>query len=918
MIEPKFINKEDLNSESLNYETLLEKGIEYVQKFSGNQWSDYNYHDPGITFLEQLCFALTDLGFKTNFSIESLLLAGQDGFDLENNNLLIPPDKIFPSRPLTLNDFRKIIINQEENIKNAWVNPSDQSPLGIQGTYDVLLQLKDNLSESEISDSLLRVENILSKNRSICTDFATVKVLKEDKISISGDITINSFVLGESILAEIFVKIDSRLNKELVFYDFDDLIQGNSYEDIFCGPAQKNRFIKETDLVRKTNEIYFYEIKEIIQSVEGVVGVENLVVYKNGVKTFNEIISFQNDFYPSLDKNYVDYNSNSLKFIRNDTSYEIDAVILSQLYDSIALKNKNTYTKNFISKKTVKKGEFTKKEIEKYYSIQNELPSIYGLKENELSRTDSSSKRKSQVNQLKGYLLLFDQLMANYLSQLVNVRNLFSIENSPESLKTYFNQLPDDINKIQTVIGKDQERYLAHIDKSSESDEALIKRKNMVLDHLLSRFGETFDTNLISKLDRVLNENLSEHEIQINALITKLNYCKSIVELGENRIKAFNYNQGIDVVDNISGFQKRLCLLLNINNQKTSSCIDPIHNSSSITKVKSEWKIKKIELNDGLQISVLALSDNEYLDEEATFYCQNYSALKSLFLYAHKSKSYQIVALKSGYCIIYNSPNQSNPVKIYRSKTIENCEETLSKLLLKYKKINLECESFFMVENILLRQQVDTKHELVVYSDEKQKLLNSYYNLDYKELRDIRDDLWVSVLKEDNFFVEKDQGKFIITIYDILNNPILKSIKSFNSEAVAELEKIKLIEFFITKKGEQIELDSLTEIMLIKNNENSFPDDFNYSNQITFVFPDWPIRFQNNEFKSLVETAITSYIPAHVGYTINYLSIEKMSVFEDIYFKWLDFKLVKDEVNFELQSLQLIQLIRSYNPYVGK
>ena len=437
MIEPKFINKDDLNSESLNYETLLEKGIEYVQKFSGNQWSDYNYHDPGITFLEQLCFALTDLGFKTNFSIESVLLAGQDGFDLENNNLLIPPDKIFPSRPLTLNDFRKIIINQEENIKNAWVNPSDQSPLGIHGTYDVLLLLKDNLSESQISDSLLRVENILSKNRSICTDFATVKVLKEDKISISGDITINSFVLGESILAEIFVKIDSRLNKELVFYDFDDLIQSNSYEDIFCGPAQKNRFIKETDLVRKTNEIYFYEIKEIIQSVEGVVGVENLVVYKNGVKMFNEIISFQNDFYPSLDKNYVDYNSERLKFIRNDTSYEIDAVILSQLYDSIALKNKNTYTKNFISKKTIKKGEFTKKEIEKYYSIQNELPSIYGLKENELSRTDSNSKRKSQVNQLKGYLLLFDQLMANYLSQLVNVRNLFSIENSPESLKTY-------------------------------------------------------------------------------------------------------------------------------------------------------------------------------------------------------------------------------------------------------------------------------------------------------------------------------------------------------------------------------------------------------------------------------------------------------------------------------------------------
>ena len=63
MIEPKFINKDDLNSESLNYETLLEKGIEYVQKFSGNQWSDYNYHDPGITFFRAIVFRTNRLRF---------------------------------------------------------------------------------------------------------------------------------------------------------------------------------------------------------------------------------------------------------------------------------------------------------------------------------------------------------------------------------------------------------------------------------------------------------------------------------------------------------------------------------------------------------------------------------------------------------------------------------------------------------------------------------------------------------------------------------------------------------------------------------------------------------------------------------------------------------------------------------------
>ena len=32
-------------------------------RLCGDQWSDFNSHDPGITILEQLCFALTELGF---------------------------------------------------------------------------------------------------------------------------------------------------------------------------------------------------------------------------------------------------------------------------------------------------------------------------------------------------------------------------------------------------------------------------------------------------------------------------------------------------------------------------------------------------------------------------------------------------------------------------------------------------------------------------------------------------------------------------------------------------------------------------------------------------------------------------------------------------------------------------------------
>ena len=91
------LNTDNYSSESQRFDELLQEGISYIQNLSGEKWTDYNYHDPGITILEQLCFAITDLGYKSNFSIEDLLMLGVDDFDFENKNLFIPPNKIFSS-----------------------------------------------------------------------------------------------------------------------------------------------------------------------------------------------------------------------------------------------------------------------------------------------------------------------------------------------------------------------------------------------------------------------------------------------------------------------------------------------------------------------------------------------------------------------------------------------------------------------------------------------------------------------------------------------------------------------------------------------------------------------------------------------------------------------------------------------------
>ncbi|HVY70002.1 MAG TPA: hypothetical protein VHH73_08735, partial [Verrucomicrobiae bacterium] len=59
--------------ESLNYALLRKEGIDYITALGSDFWTDFNLHDPGITLLEALCYALTDLAYRANFATADLL-----------------------------------------------------------------------------------------------------------------------------------------------------------------------------------------------------------------------------------------------------------------------------------------------------------------------------------------------------------------------------------------------------------------------------------------------------------------------------------------------------------------------------------------------------------------------------------------------------------------------------------------------------------------------------------------------------------------------------------------------------------------------------------------------------------------------------------------------------------------------------
>ncbi|MBV5311933.1 MAG: hypothetical protein JZU47_01485 [Prolixibacteraceae bacterium] len=181
------IQKTQTLTDSSNYELLRQKGLEYIEKLGSKLWTDFNIHDPGITMLEALAYALTDLGFRTSLDIKDLLAlpapetADADGqFPADKRQAFYTARNILTVNPWTSDDFRKLLINID-GIKNGWlnckicacddiylyanctksvlqyapINPSDHK-VTIRGLYDILLEFEEEEKSGNLNSGKIK------------------------------------------------------------------------------------------------------------------------------------------------------------------------------------------------------------------------------------------------------------------------------------------------------------------------------------------------------------------------------------------------------------------------------------------------------------------------------------------------------------------------------------------------------------------------------------------------------------------------------------------------------------------------------------------------------------------------------------------------------------------------------------------
>ncbi len=416
-----------------------------------------------------------------------------------------------------------------------------------------------------IADNLMNVRRVLLAHRNLCEDFKAVVTVTDQELAICMDIDVAVGADLNSIQAQVFFQVQAYLSPTVNFYSLGDLIsQGITIDQIFDGPVLTHGFINNTELdnAQLVSIVRTSALVKIIMGIEGVNAVRNLsmTLYQaNGQPITPSETSCV--IIPAGCKGLLNTDRSNLTFYIGKIPLEADmseTLDIMRYLEAVQSQNKLYGTESDLP---LPKGTYYN--LGDYYSVQNDMPQTYGVGRAGLP-ANASTERVAQAWQLKAFLMFFDQLLANFFSQLQGAGRLLSTDAT--LVQTYFTQYlgpsappyyQDGVKNVDSIyldtntgqVGTakvaslmgGQEIGSSDWQSLVEPDTTFSSRRNAFLDHLLSRFAASFSDYalMIYSVDFQLQE--SELQSDTTLIQSKINFLNQYPSISANRGKAINY-----------------------------------------------------------------------------------------------------------------------------------------------------------------------------------------------------------------------------------------------------------------------------------------------------------------------------------------------------------------------------------------
>ncbi len=861
MEEISKIKTREQTEDILDFQYLKQKCIEEIQKLSGSVWTDYNFHDPGVTIVEILAFALTDLGYRTRFPVKELIASSE-----QHQDTLFDPADILSTSCVSLRDYHKLLLDIE-GVKDVIVFPAPDYP-EFSGIYYVNLEVfpefKGKKAIRKIKDQMRRV---LAENRSLCEDFEKIDNIQHELVSFEIDLDVNDDQEIADINLQIYEQLIDYLSPTVRFLGLDDLEEmGIKANKVYEGPLLNSGFILDSEFERleSRNTVSASDIIHFILEIRGVEMIKKLRILDEKGDVFKWF------FHIEEGKAFkIDYSKTKIRFfkvgkqvpfekdIRKDLRKIEDRSDTKSLYKRLRYHREN--------------GEY--RNPGQYRSIQYDFPMVYGLGDKGLRPMQNASV-VAKSKQLKAYLLLFEQILANYLAQLEYLGDLFSLEpidrtyssqaltQVPGAEMMYRNFITGLIEKnidiqdkklVKSLWKGNLEQYREEIrlelNQIIEDDETFKRRRNRVLDHLLSRLA--FD------YAEYRYDFLSDDDIQQNLIDHKRYILSNFVELSRDRNLAAKNIRSKDKSEiSISGLENRIKTFLKLDGSSLDFPFSYFDESFAIEEKRE----------DSGTVEDLQLEFNEVDVKELD---------NLLFAHGMESHNYAI-ASEAPFKVSLLAGGKELAFIDREFDSYDSAQLAVNRLIRHLQELSGKCEAIFVLERILFRPH--PRMEYFNFSIIGQNGKTAFIHDGYLDLR-ARERSLASIRSSGqdaaNYDFVKESGEYRILLkYEGSDTP-LKSHQFYSTKEMVDEEIENYVALFREidnqdgKRKEHLRLFT-KHYDLFNINENP------YSFIATILIPNWPTKFHNAPFRSHLENKIREETPAHIYPDIKWVGVNTL------------------------------------------
>lgn len=542
-----------------DFETLRRAGLGHLRALSAGTWTDHNLHDPGITVLEQVCFAITEIAYRAELPVADLLADPDGRLDLEALALQ-GPLAVLPCRPATAGDQALALLDAVPEVENLAVRADPRTGLL---HVDALPRAPVAGADDRPPDPALpeALGAAFAARRNLCEDLGAVRCLAPDPRRLRAVIEIDDTRPPVEVLAEVFHTVSRVLSGRPRFEPHGAGAEGSGegLDRALEGPLLRHGRVEEAPGLRIPGGDPGAELARRVGAVEGVARVRSLALEpaaEDGRSSDEAALPVLRVSGPGW--------ADGVRLRRNAREVPVPVEALSDRLAALAWGGAGSAPEAPDPERMhpPPRGRPRPPEAQAAFaslrSLEDGLPGIYGVGPGDLP-TSAPAEARAAARQLRGYLALLDQQLADVLADVTALRDSCAVATAGRRGHGFG---PDDATVEPRLARALRDGLLPpdFLERSAAARRAVEDaeaRAGAVLDRLLALHGEVCSQFSLARFDWY-----GTVDGVGDAVRNRQRFLEHVVRAGADRGAGFDYTRPYWNTDNVSGLHLRTALQL--------------------------------------------------------------------------------------------------------------------------------------------------------------------------------------------------------------------------------------------------------------------------------------------------------------------------------------------------------------------